>query len=220
MNERSRKGSMVLPDKTDGQKKGHLSGPVLVCEQLENFTPQRVRQNAQRVWSYQMTQCDTSGIWRGLISVVAWCLMQSLNIFLVRASHNQTWPLIGSKAHVSYTADLLLYHAFLKVMYLGSWITWIIVLSATTLHLLKKKNSLVSLLFLSNDLFSSNHISTSTCWFSLKCRLSFQSLSHSFEKNWFSPKAGRKINKINIGKPGFDCLRLGNVNWCRWADSS
>ena len=30
MNERSRKESMVLPDKTDGQKKGHQSGPALV----------------------------------------------------------------------------------------------------------------------------------------------------------------------------------------------
>ena len=39
MNERSRKGSMVLPDKTDGQKKGRQSGPALViCEQLEKLT--------------------------------------------------------------------------------------------------------------------------------------------------------------------------------------
>ena len=37
MNERSRKESMVLPDKTDGQKKGHQSGPALVCEQLEKL---------------------------------------------------------------------------------------------------------------------------------------------------------------------------------------
>ena len=38
MNERSRKESMVLPDKTDEQKKGHQSGPALVCEQLEKLT--------------------------------------------------------------------------------------------------------------------------------------------------------------------------------------
>ena len=37
-NERSRKKSLVLPDKTDGQKKGHQSGPALVCEQLEKLT--------------------------------------------------------------------------------------------------------------------------------------------------------------------------------------
>ena len=32
------KKSLVLPDKTDGQKKGHQSGPALVCEQLEKLT--------------------------------------------------------------------------------------------------------------------------------------------------------------------------------------